>query len=118
MSFEGQGHLFTIYFPGFVCFVLFLANISGERLQDHWSSGLNYLSEFSERSMALPNQFIPLLNFITVSKKLKCRQEYHFYSFVCHLLYHIFPYVPFLYILNELYSSSKLFYTALDFWTV
>ena len=27
-------------FPGFVCFVLYLAKISGERLQDHWSSGL------------------------------------------------------------------------------
>ena len=39
MSIEGQCHFFTIYFPGFVCFVLFLANISGERLQDHWSSG-------------------------------------------------------------------------------
>ena len=38
MSIEGQGHFFTIYFPGFVCFVLFLAKISGERLQDHWSS--------------------------------------------------------------------------------
>ena len=37
---EGQGHFFTIYFPGFVCFVLHLAKISGERLQDHWSSGL------------------------------------------------------------------------------
>ena len=41
MSIEGQGHFFTIYFPGFVCFVLYLAKISGERLQDHWSSGLN-----------------------------------------------------------------------------
>ena len=40
MSIEGQGHFFTIYFPGFVCFVLYLAKISGERLQDHWSSGL------------------------------------------------------------------------------
>ena len=40
MSVEGQGHFFTIYFPGFVCFVLYLAKISGERLQDHWSSGL------------------------------------------------------------------------------
>ena len=39
MSIEGQGHFFTIYFPGFVCFVLCLAKISGERLQDHWSSG-------------------------------------------------------------------------------
>ena len=31
--------IFTIYFPGFVCFVLYLDKISGERLQDHWSSG-------------------------------------------------------------------------------
>ena len=37
MSIEGQGHSFTIYFPGFV---LYLDKISGERLQDHWSSGL------------------------------------------------------------------------------
>ena len=28
-----------IYFPGFVCFLLYWAKISGERLQDHWSSG-------------------------------------------------------------------------------
>ena len=40
MSIEGQGHFFTIYFPGFVCFVLYKAKILGERLQDHWSSGL------------------------------------------------------------------------------
>ena len=39
MSIEGQGQFFTIYFPGFVCFVLYLDKISGERLQDHWSSG-------------------------------------------------------------------------------
>ena len=39
VSIEGQGHFFTIYFPGFVCFVLYWAKISGERLQDHWSSG-------------------------------------------------------------------------------
>ena len=39
MSIEGQGHFFTIYFPGFVCFVLYFDKISGERLQDHWSSG-------------------------------------------------------------------------------
>ena len=40
VSIEGQGHFFTIYFPGFVCFVLYKATISGERFQDHWSSGL------------------------------------------------------------------------------
>ena len=39
MSIEAQCHFFTIYFPGFVCFVLYKAKISGERLQDHWSSG-------------------------------------------------------------------------------
>ena len=39
MSIEGQGHFFIIYFPGFVCFVLYWDKISGERLQDHWSSG-------------------------------------------------------------------------------
>ena len=38
MSIEGLGHFFTIYFPGFVCFVLYYAKISGERLQDHWFS--------------------------------------------------------------------------------
>ena len=41
MSIEGQGHFFTIYFPGFVCFVLYKVKLSGERLQDHWSSGLS-----------------------------------------------------------------------------
>ena len=39
VSIEGQRHFFIIYFPGFVCFVLTLDKISGERLQDHWSSG-------------------------------------------------------------------------------
>ena len=34
-----QGHFVIIYVPGFVCFVLYLAKISGERLKDHWSSG-------------------------------------------------------------------------------
>ena len=46
MSIEGQGHVFTIYFPGFVCFVLYLAKISGERLQDHWSSGFGGIMSF------------------------------------------------------------------------
>ena len=45
MSIEGQGHFFTIYVPGFVCFVLYLAKISGERLQDHWSSGFYLMDD-------------------------------------------------------------------------
>ena len=43
MSIEGQGLFFTIYCPGFVCFVLYKAKISGERLQDHWSSGVDLI---------------------------------------------------------------------------
>ena len=31
--------IFHESFPGVVCFVLYYAKISGERLQDHWSSG-------------------------------------------------------------------------------
>ena len=44
MSIEGQGNFFTIYFPGFVCFVLYYVKISGERLQDQWSSGFKFLT--------------------------------------------------------------------------
>ena len=50
---EGQGHFFTIFFPGIVCFVLYWAKISGERLQDHWSSGINHTVS---RSMSFPLQ--------------------------------------------------------------
>ena len=56
MSIEGQGHFFTIYFPGFVCFVLYLAKISGERLQDHWSSGLEFESQ---KNAKMPQVDIP-----------------------------------------------------------
>ena len=44
MSIEGQGLFFTIYFTGFVCFLLNQAKISDERLQDHWSSGYQYFN--------------------------------------------------------------------------
>ena len=59
MSIEGQGHFFTIYFPCFVCFVLYLAKISGERVQDHWSSGFIYAkSRFSHNAAQITcNQF-------------------------------------------------------------
>ena len=43
---EGQLHFFTIYFPGFICFVLYWAKV-GARLQDHWSSDL--LAHLSRR---------------------------------------------------------------------
>ena len=61
MSIEGQGHFFTIYFPGFVCFVLYLAKISGERLQDHWSSGFNNLDTEQSlyRTYSLSLLFVP-----------------------------------------------------------
>ena len=53
MSIEGQGHFFTIYFQGFVCFVLYLAKISGERLQDHWSSGIEEEWFYTLKCMAI-----------------------------------------------------------------
>ena len=53
MSIEGQGHFLTIYFPGFVCFVLYKAKISGERLQDHWSSGLGLLCRVLSKALAI-----------------------------------------------------------------
>ena len=57
MSIEGQGHFFTIYFPGFVCFVLYLAKISGERLQDHWSSGILFVvKDFPTHSLVIKTQ--------------------------------------------------------------
>ena len=45
---EGQCHFFTICFPGFVCVVLYWAKISGERSQDHWSSGFSNYENFSD----------------------------------------------------------------------
>ena len=60
MSIEGQGHFFTIYFPGFVCFVLYFAKISGERLQDHWSSGFMIwrVNSFLDVNHGVPRQSI------------------------------------------------------------
>ena len=53
MSLESQGHFFTIYFPGFVYFVLYKATISGERLQDHWSSGLEIIAAWDLKLIEL-----------------------------------------------------------------
>ena len=61
MSIEGQGHFFTIYFPGFVCFVLYKAMISGERLQDHWSSGLNIFMVINELMAITVNNLMTII---------------------------------------------------------
>ena len=58
MSIEGQGHFFSIYFSGFVCFVLYFAKISGERLQDHWSSGLFSYSDVKARGCLISVLFV------------------------------------------------------------
>ena len=74
MSIEGQGHFFTIYFPGFVCFVLYLAKISGERLQDHWSSG----SFFPVKCFIISAQHLLVLessNFVYRIRTTKCFTE-------------------------------------------
>ena len=75
MSIEGQGHFFTIYFPGFVCFVLYLAKISGERLQDHWSSGW-YLCEKRAFSWRLKYcKRIEILHFIEIKQNECLRKQ-------------------------------------------
>ena len=66
MSIEGQGHFFTIYFPGFVCFVLYKAKISGDRLQDHWSSGLSSSYSF----LTFPKKSPTIPSFLLSNAKL------------------------------------------------
>ena len=39
VSIEGQDHFLTLLFSGLYILCLYEAQISGERLQDHWSSG-------------------------------------------------------------------------------
>ena len=67
MSIEGQGHFFTIYFPGFVCFVLYLAKISGERLQDHWSSGFFFAFLSFAQSFVVEQQTLFGVDLIHIS---------------------------------------------------
>ena len=69
MSIEGQGHFFTIYYPGFVCFVLYLAKISGERLQDHWSSGLISLLSIQNNVPLLAAYYIQMTQVPTTVSK-------------------------------------------------
>ena len=56
-----EDYFFTIYFPGFVCFVLYYAKISGERLLDHWSSGFCFIS-FHMHVRIKTNQLTKLIN--------------------------------------------------------
>ena len=50
MSNKGQS-LLSDYYPGCVCFVIILGQVSGERLQDHWSSGsFNFLAFCQDHS--------------------------------------------------------------------
>ena len=76
MSIEGQGHFFTIYFPGFVCFLLYKAKISGERLQDHWSSGLfliciDFTAKYKINGRILINLIILYVEFYVSSSFIK-----------------------------------------------
>ena len=69
MSIEGQGHFLTIYFPGFVCFVLYQAKISDERLQDYWSSGLDTFHKVIWKALGVPQSITqPITNIKRKSK--------------------------------------------------
>ena len=67
MSIEGQGHFFTIYFPGFVCVVLYKATISAEHLQNHWSSGL-FLERAAHSVKSVVCHFVMFMFPILVSR--------------------------------------------------
>ena len=71
MSIEGQGHFFTIYFPGFVCFVLYKPKISGEHLQEHWSSGLKIEKKY-KRFFSISFLYFPPTHASTVLKFSFC----------------------------------------------
>ena len=76
MSIEGQGHSFTIYFPGFVCFVLYLDKISGERLQHTCDTFLNQNREiwnFWSGNLCLVSGGFHVANFGPFLPKLKSR---------------------------------------------
>ena len=77
VSIEGQGHFFTIYFSGFVCFVLYLDKISGERLQDHWSSGSQLLLTRSFLNMQIIRKCMisRMSTWVWISARLGHRQQ-------------------------------------------
>ena len=80
MSIEGQGHFFTMYFLGFVCFVLYLAKISGERLQDHWSSGYLNVSSFlatTHHTFCMSRKILEPLNYKTNKIYVHRQDLYH-----------------------------------------
>ena len=78
VSIEGQGHFFTIYFPGLVCFVLYWAKISGERLHDHWSSGYFFRnkSDISILNFTVIIQISFFYGIITGSEEAACIRQY------------------------------------------
>ena len=49
MSIEGhcQGHFLTLFFQVLYILCVYEAQISGERLQDNWSSGIDYLDSIN-----------------------------------------------------------------------
>ena len=71
MSIKGQGHFFSIYFPGFVCFVLYWDKTSGERLQDHWSSGCVHLCKAGFLIIMLNFLIFQYFRKITVERQVK-----------------------------------------------
>ena len=61
--------LYHIYFPGFVCFVLYKAKISGERLQDQWSSGSETIAASDLKVIRCSH----LIEYMKVSEYLRSR---------------------------------------------
>ena len=75
MSIEGQGHFFTKYFPGLYVLCFTNVKISGERLQDQWSSGLkkyevmNYQSIQNYVQISIKHILLKICGYIMMAKK-------------------------------------------------
>ena len=73
MSIEGQGHFFTIYFPGFYFLCFTNVKISGERLQDQWSSGFVLLSETDQQNYLHASMRHNVQKFYKMQSSMKSR---------------------------------------------
>ena len=107
MSIEGQGHFFTIYFPGFVCFVLYLDKISGEHLQDHWSSGCNRgydCAMIGQTQLFLWPRYSDIILLLTITVQgyqISIAYCLFFISFVLSIIIRYIPYLILLIVLGN-----------------
>ena len=88
MSIEDQGHFFAIYFLSFVCFVLYLTKISGERLHEHWFNNCDD-KERIQKLVKVLNYEHNILTVIGYSKFIMARESKRTGYEICFILIYI-----------------------------